>query len=341
MKKTLTIILCCTLQFTFAQAVDNYAKNKKQNDEEQNRFENERKTNKDSAEVYWKHANALAAFTFRASKTAGKYYEKALSIDSSKVIYFTDYTNYLHKVMEDDGKARQVYNRALKLFPNNQELQKGLDNLHNTEATTESVTMKESYKGFGMYYKPQLSTQLIYTAGVNYFNQKKYKESILCYLKALEMEPEFIDAMDNLGNSYLYLSRFDSAEYWYNKSIKLYPKGYIAHQNLAIVYLSTSRLEKALNEYDLLTKLDAENPEGYFGKANINLQLGKGEDVVINAQKARELYKKNHDEYERDAVYMIGVGYYLQKDNKSAKSYLKEAKEMGADIPEELQKVMK
>lgn len=340
-KATATLILCCALQITFAQAVDNYAKNKKQMDEEQYRFENELKTNNDSAEVYWKHANVLAAFTFRASKTAGVYYEKAISIDSSKTVYFTDYANYLHQKMEDDSKAKDICSRALKIFPQNKELQKNLDGLNSANSKTQPQKMKENYREFGMYYKAQPATQLIFVDGVNYFNKKNYKAAINCYKKALEMEPEFIDAMDNLGNCYRYMNKLDSAEYWYNKSIILYSDGNIAHQNLAIVYASTSQPEKAVSEYNLLIKLDPENPEGYFGLANINVQLGNGAEVVANAVKARELYKKNNDEYERDAVYTIGVGYYLQKDNKSAKPYLKEAKEMGVDIPEELRKVIK
>jgi Flp pilus assembly protein TadD len=181
----------------------------------------------------------------------------------------------------------------------------------------------------------------MYVAGETQFRNGNYEKSILCYLKALELEPEFIDAMDNLANSYRFLNNFDSAEYWYNKSIKLHPEGYIAHQNLAIVYLSTARFEDALNEYDILVKLAPKNPEGYFGKANANIQLKNGKEVVAQAQKARELYKINNDEYERDAIYLIGVGYYLQRDNESARKYLLEAQEMGAEIPNQLIGILK
>ena len=42
-----------------------------------------------------------------------------------------------------------------------------------------------------------------------------------------------------------------------------------------------------------------------------------------------------------DALYLIGVGYYIQGDNKSAIKYLKKAKDMGMEIPEVLQKLFK
>lgn len=104
---------------------DNYAKNKKTFEEEQKRFEDELKLNKDSAEVYWKHANVMAKFTFNAQKSARKFYEKSISIDSSKVAYFIDYGRYLNDMEQVQG-AKALYERGLKIFPWNEQLKKGL-----------------------------------------------------------------------------------------------------------------------------------------------------------------------------------------------------------------------
>jgi hypothetical protein len=100
-------------------------------------------------------------------------------------------------------------------------------------------------------------------------------------------------------------------------------------------------LKKRLGEYDMLIQLDSKNPEGYFGKANTYIHLGNGKEVVAYAQRARKRYRLNNDEYERDAVYMIGVGYYLQDNKGEAKKYLLEAQDMGVRIPDELSEVLK
>lgn len=113
----------------FAQ-VDNYAKNSKLFDDEEMRFENERKINPDSAEVYWKHGNVTASFTFNAQKNAWKYYEKALSFDSSKVIYFIDYGKYM-QTMQYYVDANTMYKRALNIFPNDKDLLEGSKNVEN------------------------------------------------------------------------------------------------------------------------------------------------------------------------------------------------------------------
>lgn len=114
-------------QIAFGQAVDNLARNSKLYDDEQERFEDDLKKNKDSAEVYWKHGNVTASFTFNAQKDAWKYYEKALSIDSSKVIYFVDYGKYLNE-LGYVYNAKSLYERGLRLFPLDEVLKIGLDN---------------------------------------------------------------------------------------------------------------------------------------------------------------------------------------------------------------------
>lgn len=126
--KTLGLLLLVLVgQIAYGQ-VDNYAKNSKLFDDEQKRFEKELKKNKDSAEVYWKHGNVTASFTFNAQKEAWKYYEKAISIDSSKAIYFVDYGKYLNE-MGYISDAKILYERGLRIFPTNEELKIGLENI--------------------------------------------------------------------------------------------------------------------------------------------------------------------------------------------------------------------
>jgi tetratricopeptide (TPR) repeat protein len=110
---------------------------------------------------------------------------------------------------------------------------------------------------------------------------------------------------------------------------------------LAIVYTSTSRQKLALNEYDLMIKMDPQNPEGYFGKSNLYVALNNGDEVVSNAQKAIDLYHKSNDPYEMDAIFILGIGYYLKGDKSEAKKYLLQAQTMGKDIPVELQDLIK
>ncbi|MCF8448064.1 MAG: DUF4919 domain-containing protein, partial [Bacteroidia bacterium] len=137
------LLLLLIVQIASGQ-VDNYSKNSKLFDEEQKRFENELKQNIDSAEVYWKHGNVTASFTFNAHKDAWKYYEKALSIDSSKVIYFVDYGKYLNE-LGYIFDAKILYERGLKIFPTNEELKIGSENVNNKISKAEENIRLNSF----------------------------------------------------------------------------------------------------------------------------------------------------------------------------------------------------
>ena len=142
-QNVLFISLIITSQLAIAQ-VDNYAKNSKLFDDEELRFENELKTNPDSAEVYWKHGNVTASFTFNAQKDAWKYFEKALSFDSSKVIYFVDYGKYL-QTMKYYSAAKILYARALKIFPEDNDLLYGAKSTENYLSANQKITQLSDY----------------------------------------------------------------------------------------------------------------------------------------------------------------------------------------------------
>lgn len=137
------VITLLIAQNSYGQ-VDNYQKNAKTYDDEQERFERELRKNKDSAEVYWKHGNAVASFTFNARREAWKHYEKALSIDSSRVAYFIDYGTYLHE-MSNFKDARLIYERALRLFPMNETL------LKDAEIVEKNIAIIEENKKISNY----------------------------------------------------------------------------------------------------------------------------------------------------------------------------------------------
>lgn len=49
-------------------------------------------------------------------------------------------------------------------------------------------------------------------AGNDFFNKNQYKEAIECYYKAIELNPEYIDAWNNLGYSFSKIGKTEEAE---------------------------------------------------------------------------------------------------------------------------------
>ena len=75
-----------------------------------------------------------------------------------------------------------------------------------------------------------------YQKGQLDFEEKKYKEALKNYQKAVEIDKNFAFAWDNIGLCNRYLENYEDAIVAYEKSIKINPKGLMPLQNLAIVY---------------------------------------------------------------------------------------------------------
>ena len=62
------------------------------------------------------------------------------------------------------------------------------------------------------------------------------KDAINYFIKAINLDYQFIQAYDNLGKAYRMIEKYDSAIKTYEMSLKVFPSGISAHQNLGIVY---------------------------------------------------------------------------------------------------------
>ena len=153
--------------------------------------------------------------------------------------------------------------------------------------------------------------------------------AIKYYLKAINIDPKFVQAYDNIGKIYRMLEEYDLSIQYYKKSIKIFPSGTVARGNLAVVYNLLNQFEDAINEYKILIDIQPNDPEGYYGIAEIYLtqEVDELELALINAKKALELYKKTPPNYIGDSYAQIGLIYYYLGNMEKAKIYIQIAKE--------------
>ena len=171
-------------------------------------------------------------------------------------------------------------------------------------------------------------------AAINYYNKGTniiYSDANLAaeyYLKAIKIEPKFVQAIDNLGKAYRILEKYSLAEKYYKKSIEIFPNGSTAHQNLAVVYERQKKYKEELEEYKKVIKINSQDPEGYFGLAQSYFYNNNEIDLALkNALKALELYKKNPPNYIGDGYQLVGLIYYYSGDEINAKKYIQIAKQ--------------
>lgn len=153
----------------------------------------------------------------------------------------------------------------------------------------------------------------------------QWAESKKLFLKALEIDPNFCDAMDNLGLLLRRQGKIDEAVSWYKKSISILFYNPIAHLNLASAYQIQGKKEEALSEYQSVINFDPENPEGYHGAGLILLILNRPQEAITKFHKAEVLYEKSLSPLVTHSRYGLGVAYYLLENCKKAIYYLNSA----------------
>ncbi len=126
------------------------------------------------------------------------------------------------------------------------------------------------------YYKNAIETSPGLAEGYNnianiYFNKAEYEEAVEYYKKAININPD-ATRYYNLGLTYLTLKDYVSSEDSFIKALE-YDPGYVnAYNDLGLVYYRTDKPEKAVGVFEKGLKIDSENTNIIY---NIALALEK------------------------------------------------------------------
>jgi tetratricopeptide (TPR) repeat protein len=203
--------------------------------------------------------------------------------------------------------------------------------------TKKEKTVQAKGGTIGMYNSSQNKDAVeFFDKGEGFSKTRDFKGSVKWYKKAIDKDPKFVEAYDNLGVAYRNMGDFDNAKKCYNKSIELFPDGPMAHQNLGLLYSIEKNYDKAIEQYKELQRIDSTDAEGFYGTVQIYLNQNKYDDAIKSAAKTLEIYEATKSPYLSDGQYLLGLSYYYKGDKKNASTYLKQAKNSGVKVPKSI-----
>ncbi|MEO9257853.1 MAG: tetratricopeptide repeat protein, partial [Crocinitomicaceae bacterium] len=154
-----------------------------------------------------------------------------------------------------------------------------------------------------------------YLKGLDESDKENNEKALGFYKLAVQEDPNFAFAWDNLGLTYRKLGNYDKAIDAYERSLEIDPKGVIPLQNLAVTLRYKGEYEKAIEAYQRLAKLDENNPEVYYGIGIIYASnLENFEDGLRNLCKAYNLYIAQKSPYRTDAEKFINIIHSKMKE---------------------------
>jgi tetratricopeptide (TPR) repeat protein len=94
--------------------------------------------------------------------------------------------------------------------------------------------------------------------GIGYHQLTLIDQARLCYQKAIKLDPEYSEAINNLGTVYYARKSYRRAIAQYHKALKLSPKSASVYSNLGTAEFSRKKYKEATEAYQMALSLDPE-----------------------------------------------------------------------------------
>jgi len=138
-----------------------------------------------------------------------------------------------------------------------------------------------------------------------YQNIENYESAIKEYQKAIELEPDDIEALHGMGIVYIDMNEYNLAEQTLKKLLGIVPYFAPAHFDLGSVYVAQGRYPEAENEYETALEIDPNFERAAVWAALVYEKLGERDETIKKWERVLQ----------------------INPDNQQAKSKIKEVKQ--------------
>ncbi|MDQ3748489.1 MAG: carboxypeptidase regulatory-like domain-containing protein [Acidobacteriota bacterium] len=132
----------------------------------------------------------------------------------------------------------------------------------------------------------------IYNRAIDLLDNKKEEKQGLKDLKlAIEIFPDYYDAIERLGNEYIKLQHFEAAEILLSQAVQINPRGYKSWYGLAYAQYSQNKSNKALEAVQKAISLDSSSLNALILEGILYRQTKNYKQAEKQLRKARDLSK--------------------------------------------------
>ena len=151
------------------------------------------------------------------------------------------------------------------------------------------------------------------------------------YREALQRDPAYCDAMDNLGLLLRRQGRVDEAIEWYRRSLAVQPRNRVARINLATALSLQGKPDEALREQMTVLEQDPDDAEAHYGIGLTYLAKQEPGKALEHLERAEKLYWVQRPELTADATLLKGIAQWRLGDCRSAVATLESIEKAKAD----------
>ena len=149
-----------------------------------------------------------------------------------------------------------------------------------------------------------------------------WRDSVSLFEYMLSKAPNATPLLNNLGNAYCKLGRYQDATEAYKQVVNLLPDYAGAHYNLGIAYSKLGRYQDAIEPFKQAIRIKPDYADAYSNLGNACLKLGHWQDAIENYKQAIRIKPGYIDVYYNIGQAFIGLGRYdeaLRSFNQAVK----------------------
>ena len=135
----------------------------------------------------------------------------------------------------------------------------------------------------------QLQARAWFSVGYLYGEEDNWEAAVGAYDKALELNPDLVEAYNNRGVMQNKLGQYEAALADLNEAIRLKPNYLNAYNNRGVAKRNLGQYDEALADYDKALELEPNDAEVYYNRGSVKNDLGQHSEALADYDKALEL----------------------------------------------------
>lgn len=139
------------------------------------------------------------------------------------------------------------------------------------------------------FNKKDIAAEILYNAGVFFFNNRNNQKAINFYEMAIEFNSRHDDAYRSWGDALNAQENYPEAIKKFQKAIELNPKSDAAYTNMGIALNNIEKFEQAIKAFRSAESINPKNAYTYLNWGISLICIGQNEEARLKLRKAQEL----------------------------------------------------
>ena len=159
------------------------------------------------------------------------------------------------------------------------------------------------------------AAQKEYKRGVDNLKAKQAEQAITSLKKAIEIFPDYYDALEQLGNTYVEQRDYQNAQPLLLRAVEINKDGWRAHYGLGIAQFNLNQRDNAINSLRRAVELNTNSVNAYMW---LGIVMAQQSDTRLEAIRAFERVVQLAKDEIPDAYFYLGSLYSRNNQHKEA-----------------------